>query len=96
MVRPRRLAADIDDVGPLPCQRQPMRDRDRRVGEEAAIGKGIRGDVDHAHQQGPGAEAEPSAIRQCQRGGHAAIGLMLEAASYTGRRGAATTKLTRR
>ena len=51
--RPGRLAADVDDVGACRGEREAV--GDRRVGPEPlpAVGEGVRGDVDHAHDQAP-------------------------------------------
>jgi hypothetical protein len=49
----RGLAPDIEDVGAVPDQREPV--VDRRVGVEVApaVGERVRGHVDHAHHERP-------------------------------------------
>ena len=49
--RPRRFAADIDDVGAFGVQPQPVGDRRRRLEKLPAVREAVRGDVDHAHEQ---------------------------------------------
>ena len=51
--RPRRLAADVEQVGALVRQALPVSDRRRRIDEAPAIGKRIRRDVDDARDAGP-------------------------------------------
>ncbi len=46
-----RLTADVDQVGPLGEQPQPLLGRGARVEEGPAVGEGVGGDVDHAHDQ---------------------------------------------
>ena len=48
----RRLAADVEDVGPLARETQAVLDRRRRVEERPAVREGVRGDVDDPHDRG--------------------------------------------
>ena len=50
---PRGFTADVDDVGAVGTQPEPVRDRRGRLDELPAVRKAVRGDVDHAHDQGP-------------------------------------------
>ncbi len=63
----RRLAADVEDVGPRLGQREAVRDGVRGAGEEAAVGEAVRGDVDHPHDARP---AEVEAGERRARPGH--------------------------
>ena len=47
--RPRRLAADVDDVGPGLVQASAVVDGPLCVEELAAVGEGVGGDVEDAH-----------------------------------------------
>ena len=49
--RPRRLTADVDDVGPLPHQFARPCDCDLGVEILATIAERVRGDVEHAHDE---------------------------------------------
>ena len=48
---PRQFAADIDDVRAFLRKAQAMGDRFLGIGQHTAIGEGIGGDVDDAHQE---------------------------------------------
>ena len=61
---PGRLAADVDVVGARGVHLQPVGDRGGRVGEAAAVGEGVRGDVEDAHHH--------AAPRPRQRDAHSA------------------------
>ena len=67
-IGPRRLRADVENVGALFGHRGGVGDGRRRIDELAAVGKRIRGDVEDAHDQRP-------AERQ-QRGKRVARGLL--------------------
>jgi hypothetical protein len=49
--RPRRFAADVEDIGAFSDERAPMRYRGVRAGVKAAIGERIGSHVDDTHQQ---------------------------------------------
>ena len=59
---PGRLAADVEDVGALLHQVEPV--RDGRVGVEplAAVGEGVRGHVHDAHHEGASAHGEAGQV----------------------------------
>ena len=48
--RARRLAADVDDIGPFLQKPQRVGGRGLRVGMESPVGKAVGGDVDDPHQ----------------------------------------------
>src|SRR6185312_5406855 len=60
--RPRRLAADVDDVGAIRDMSARQVDRACQVDGASAVGKGIGGDVDHAHDARRG-EVEQAAAQ---------------------------------
>ena len=51
---PGRLAADVHDVGTARGQLEPVRDGLVWPEPLSAVGEGIRGHVDHAHDQASG------------------------------------------
>ena len=51
--RPRRFAADVDDVGAVVLHRPRVRERTRRIDIPAAVGERIGRDVEHAHHERP-------------------------------------------
>ncbi len=60
--RPGRFAANIDDRGALRLHREGRLDRRIAVGEQAAVGKTVRRDVDDTHHNRLGAEGEATAV----------------------------------
>ena len=59
---PRRLAADVDDVGAVRDHRERVGDRDVGIESRAAVGERIRRDVDDAHDERARAEVERAAV----------------------------------
>ncbi len=55
------LAPDVDDVGAFGDERQAVGDGPGGIGVPAAVRERIGGDVDDAHEPGPGAELEAAA-----------------------------------
>ena len=66
--RPGRFTADVEDVRTLVDQRSRMRDCSVARGVEAAVGEGVRGDVDDAHdERAIEREAVAAAVKNCAR-----------------------------
>ena len=49
--RPGGLPADVDDIGSRGEQRKPVLDGGVGVGEESAVGKGVRGHIEDPHHR---------------------------------------------
>ena len=60
---PRRLAADVEDVGALRLETQPLRDRRLDVRAQAVAREGVGRHVDDAHDEGARAPDERRACR---------------------------------
>ena len=74
-VGPGGFGADVDDVGAFLDHPLGMLERDGRIEELAAVGEGVRGDVEDPHDDG--AVLAPAAGRACSADGRqAAIGPM--------------------
>ncbi len=65
--RPRRLAANVEQIGALRTQRPSLRDRRVGIEEPAAIRETVRRRVDDAHDQWPFARRESARLRQRRR-----------------------------
>ena len=71
-IGPGRFRADVEDVGALLGHGAGVRDGLGRIDEVAAVGKGIRGDVEDAHDHRPPARkqrGEAVAGRLCRGSG---------------------------